>query len=446
MATFTPSQRVFTHTDGLDHRLFDEHEHLFPEVRRYILSTLGAFWMKLYGYRWDEWSKVYFAGSEASEWTSPTLEGNNDFDVLVGINYGRMRKLVPSVKEMTNEEIQAQVNDQFKRLNNPNTYIMVNDMRVGPLDNTWYNNLDSYDITRIKPYAAYNVSDDKWTVKPAHLPHWSLDSLPKADIATLRAADKYARSVLRLSEPQRTQQGAALFQAWHSDRSRAFSDKGEGWYDLANLREKWLDQAGVWKELVECAHRAKLGLDAAPADWSNTPPEYKTAALPPQEDMDKIKEYGQSEHPNVDQYRSGGLGHIEGDESRSVVGFMPTKTVAKYRDHNGDQHHNSRKVIDGIREDIRNDKGITNPLVVHYDHKNRWGFLGEGNHRLKAAEEEGLKTVPVRVVRGAGGRDFGHAKSTGRVGAPMEMQSKFGDNPHDPDYVPTDIHPYHFLK
>jgi GNAT superfamily N-acetyltransferase len=281
-ARFTPTKRVFTHTCGLDHRLFDGTK-LRPEVRRYILKTLGAFWLPLYGAGWDSWSKVYFAGSEASEWTSDMLEGNNDFDVLVGVDYDKFRKHQneepQSEGEWTNEEITAHFNEQFRSLNNPNTWITVNGVPYGPFDNTWYVNQDSYDIKDIKPYAAYNVSDDCWAVKPPHLPHWSLSDLPRAVQRVLRACDTLANDVLKLPEPERTQQGNALFEAWHSDRSRAFSDRGEGWYDIANLREKWLDQEGTWAELVNCAHRWKNGEGRALEGWSNTPKGYVAGAI-----------------------------------------------------------------------------------------------------------------------------------------------------------------------
>jgi hypothetical protein len=147
-------------------------------------------------------------------------------------------------------------------------------MKIGPFDQTWFCNQLGYDIAQIRPYAAYDVLADEWIIKPPHLPHWSFSELPTSVQQVLRAADSYARHVLKLPEPERTQQGAALFDAWHSDRSRAFSDRGEGWYDIANLREKWGDQSGWWAELVACKHRADEGLDAAPADWSNVPSFY----------------------------------------------------------------------------------------------------------------------------------------------------------------------------
>lgn len=264
----TPHQRVFGPTDGLDHRLW-ENGKLKPDVRRYVLDSINEMWAGKYK-NWSSWSKVYFAGSEASEWTGPNLEGNGDFDVLVGVHYVKFRKANPEYKRKSNLYISGEMNLGFRKFNG-STMIRIDGKPIGPFDRTTYVNPDSYDIRRIRPYAAYDVGADEWAVKPPHLPNWGIDKMPPEVLRALRGAEAYARDVLKLPEPQKTQQGAALFQAWHSDRSRAFGPQGEGWYDFANLREKWLDQQGVWSQLVNCAHRAKEGGTDSPSDWSNDP-------------------------------------------------------------------------------------------------------------------------------------------------------------------------------
>lgn len=632
---FTPDERVFTHTCGLDHRLFDADGHLKPDVRKYIMSSVQR--ILFASHDWSRWAIVYFAGSEASEWTSDTLEGNNDFDVLIGVDYPGFRRANPQYAHMSSQAITDLFNQGFRQFNGP-VMLTIDGKKYGPFDRTTYVNPDSYDIRKIKPYAAYNVSSDEWTVKPPHLPHWSLSELPRAVQQVLRAASNYAHHVLTLPEPERTQQGAALFDSWHSDRSRAFSDKGEGWWDIANLREKWLDQEGVWAEIVDCKHRANEGLDAAPADWSNMPkfaygdftgkvpeqlplhpdlghgmdewgmykgspqlPLYRGVALPdvhehhlehlgksPEHDQaiahhlmdridtqhsdrghrtqlgihwshdpeatmdlantahadwhnggehghpvmleadhpghehvidfsdpmkeqgggrpdkpskdwhltndtigshnmlkfmlpevpirpgapmhlraihvqkpngdfhripvglrtkasaatDAVTQIGKQEHPNVDHYQSGGMGHMEGDESRSVVGFMPVEELKRYREHAGNWNGaHSDEAVAKIREDLRAGKGIHTPLMVEHNPTIGWGYLGEGNHRLRALDEEGFKTAPVRVVRSYGSVESRKAKG---IGAPMHTNTVF--NPADPSYVPSDIHPHHFIK
>lgn len=271
---FIPHLRVFTHTCGLDHRLWDADQKLKPEVRTYILQSIAKMWAGKYA-EWGRWARVYFAGSEASEWTSDTLEGNNDFDVLIGVDYGKFRKANPAYADMSNQEITDQMNQGFRPYNGP-VILTIDGLNYGPFDRTTYVNVGfddhgTYDLRVIKPYAAYDVTENRWLVKSPHLPHWSLSELPTTVQKVLRATDTLARDVLKLPEPERTQQAAALFDAWHSDRSRAFGPNGEGWWDIANLREKWLDQSGLWAQIVDCKHRFNEGLGAAPADWSNDP-------------------------------------------------------------------------------------------------------------------------------------------------------------------------------
>jgi len=278
-ARWTPHERLFGPTQGLDHRLFDG-DHLKSDVRKYILETLYDFWKPMYGSDFDEWSIVYFAGSEASEWTSSMLEGNNDFDVLIGVDYVKMRGHMSRGSRyqlMSDQEITDEMNQNFKRLNEKTAQAMipVDGELIGPFSNTWYVNPHSYDIRAIKPYAAYDVTHDKWAVKPPELPEWDIAKFPEgpALVQECQAVASYVRSILKLPEPYRTQQGYALWQHLHGDRSRAFSNQGEGWYDPGNVIEKWLDQEGLWEKLVQIMVRAKSDPTSlnAPEDWSNIP-------------------------------------------------------------------------------------------------------------------------------------------------------------------------------
>lgn len=156
------------------------------------------------------------------------------------------------------------------------------------------------------------------------------------------------------------------------------------------------------------------------------------------EDIDDL---GRSEHPNVTPYISGGIGHRDGDESRSVVGFLPTKLVRTYREHAGDWNdERSRQKVESIRADLRAGKGITNPVQMMYDHQAGWGYVGEGNHRVEAAHQEGMKTVPVRVY----GRSRNDLQQKEGIGGPMHLNTDFTSQGGNADYVPPDIHPHHF--
>lgn len=267
---FTPHERIFGRTYGLDHRLFDG-DHLKPMVRAAVLTDLDAVLRPLLGADWQSYIKVYLAGSEASEWTSETLEGNGDFDTLLGVNYDALRHRAPAFAgDEDNTEIDDRLNQVLRAQYNRSPWATP----FGTYDRTGYVNNDAYDITKIRPYAAYDITDDTWAVRPPHLPGWDVTKMNPSVVAEVHAVEAYIRSILALPEPMRTQQGAALWDHLHSDRSRAFGPNGQGWWDPANIIEKWLDQEGLWAQLLHLKKNSTGGTydeDYAPAEWSNTP-------------------------------------------------------------------------------------------------------------------------------------------------------------------------------
>lgn len=143
------------------------------------------------------------------------------------------------------------------------------------------------------------------------------------------------------------------------------------------------------------------------------------------------------EHPNLQPYRSGGIGHRPEDPTKSVIGMVPTHILAKYRHHEGDVNPDSQEVVEGIRHDLRRGYGLENPVMLEYDHREGWAALGEGNHRLRAHELEGRESVPTRVVRSP----LKYSKEMG-MGAPASHKPIPGIREIDQDsYVPSDIHP-----
>lgn len=143
-------------------------------------------------------------------------------------------------------------------------------------------------------------------------------------------------------------------------------------------------------------------------------------------------------HPNVDHYRDGGMGGV--GEDHSVVGMVPTNVLRQYREWDradSARHPGSAEVIDSLRQDLRAGKGFHTPAMLLYDHKNQWAKLGEGNHRLAAAEAEAVPHVPTRVVRA----NLESAKRSG-VGAPATHNDPGWSRPNFP-YVPSDMHPSH---
>lgn len=242
-----PEARIFSPTkSGEDPRLFDG-DHLKPELREFLLEQIGQDWDGLYP-DWPEWSTVYFAGGEASSWYgSHAAHGEgageaDDFDVLVGVDFNGFRHSNPAYAALSDEQAADRLNQAFRagidqRLED--TDIPGIDGRYGI---TAYVNVAGRDIREIRPYAAYNVSDDKWTVEPYQTEaDWSARSLPESYWDALEGLLGYVRGIQAMPEPFRSREGARLFDQLHDDRRNAFGPGGTGVFDYANVQWKYLD-------------------------------------------------------------------------------------------------------------------------------------------------------------------------------------------------------------
>jgi GNAT superfamily N-acetyltransferase len=246
--------RIFGPTKGgLDPRLFRGGK-MRPKVREAILERLGAVVEPLLGPTWKYALDVYLAGSEASEWW-----GNDDLDVLVGIDYDNAEES-PYFQHIVGIDSHGPTDEEITDLLNKAFWDHYNDENwVAPFGGVWhataYANpaIGTGGIKRIKPYAAYDIQRNDWVVKPPHLDHWSIADFPEGP-ELLKEAEAYAsliEAIDKMSEPYRTRQGKALWDHLHAERSRAFSDEGEGWSDTGNVIEKALNEWGLWDKLVQ---------------------------------------------------------------------------------------------------------------------------------------------------------------------------------------------------
>ena len=114
----------------------------------------------------------------------------------------------------------------------------------GSYDLTGYA-IHAADIRQVNPYAAYNLSDDKWTVRPPDLPQWSAQDFPQgpALMQQARALIAEVRAILRLPEPFRRQEAERIWRYIHEGRAQSFTPGGLGWQGTGNVLEKALDQA-----------------------------------------------------------------------------------------------------------------------------------------------------------------------------------------------------------
>ena len=153
---------------------------------------------------------------------------------------------------------------------------------------------------------------------------------------------------------------------------------------------------------------------------------------------------------NVQVRKAGGKGHLEGDPTESATGMVRTERLIPLMEHRrrgADAQPSSEKTIAGIRGDIQKGKGINNPIMVAYDHENKWGVIGEGHHRLEAAMAEAVSHVPVTVYRQPG---LGERKEK-FLGSHLAMTTNFTskgsyEERTGKEYVPTNIHPAHFKQ
>ncbi|MFJ4902799.1 hypothetical protein [Streptomyces sp. NPDC088727] len=230
---------------GLDKRLFDG-DRMHPEVRQYLLSLLNSFWAPKYGDSWQTWARVYLAGSEASHFLGDDGNGNNDLDILIGIDYDAARHHIDTFtgepdgaldKKLT-DELREGLNDDARMLPGPDG------KETGPWESTFYANPGSWDIRQIKPYAAYDITRDEWAVRPVETPaDFGPEKLPESTWDVFDALQKLIKAVSELPEGVQEREGAALYDYLHGDRHAAFGPDGTGLYDPANATWKALDKA-----------------------------------------------------------------------------------------------------------------------------------------------------------------------------------------------------------
>lgn len=243
--------------DELDPRIMFNSK-LRPEIREAILVLL--FNHLSLGYNAPEaWATAWLAGSGvAYNWSAARSPA--DLDCLVGIDYVQFRQSNQEYKGWSDREIASEINQGFKNELHPRT-----DNFMGTYELTFYVNTQS-DITKIKPYAAYSVTNDDWVVPPAHLeapsdPLWAKAAENDVEMANqiikryttalngVRTAAGPARINYEAALKNAVEQGAALFDAIHETRGESFSEGGEGYHGFSNYRWQAGKQSGAIQAL-----------------------------------------------------------------------------------------------------------------------------------------------------------------------------------------------------
>ncbi len=271
----TPSETSYFSTPGagLDPRLFRNGK-IVPHIRSLILRILFDH-LKQSFYNPEAYAHVWLAGSAVSyQWS--TARKPADLDCLIGINYLMFRQSNPKYKGLSDKEISQMFNEGFQTLHQETS----NFLDVFEL--TFYVNVQS-DIRSIKPYAAYSLTNDDWTVMPEvrGVPQnqiWNRkveqdksmavdilsrysDALTTVGAATTDVARRNAEAALKLA----VEQGAALFEDIHHGRKYAFSASGQGYADVYNYRWQAGKASGVvqaLKQLKEISAKTKKEFEA----------------------------------------------------------------------------------------------------------------------------------------------------------------------------------------
>ncbi|CAB4129678.1 hypothetical protein UFOVP115_84 [uncultured Caudovirales phage] len=252
---------------SLDPRLFRD-DKMQSSVRSAILQLLFNHLNQNYT-GGEAWSRVWLAGSGVSyQWAAHRDPG--DLDCLVVVDYRRFRESNNRYAGLSDKEIADMLNEGIRHELHPITTRFLDSFEL-----TFYA-ITSPDITDIKPYAAYSLTDDDWTVAPEQKPlvvpmgwknYSDSDRIQTIKVLTnyKNAKDKYeaasneaikanARSEMRMAMAQ----AVAMYEGIHSDRSNAFSATGEGYSDFANYR--W--QAGKQSGVIQGLRAIKDEMDA----------------------------------------------------------------------------------------------------------------------------------------------------------------------------------------
>jgi hypothetical protein len=258
---------------GLDPALFDG-ERLRPEVNNVIARNLED-WLEEISLNGEHrWLHLWITGSSISyQWNAD--RGPGDLDVMVGIEFQKFLADNDAFDGWSAADLSSWLNARMYSELWPN---MAGTKFTGkPFEVTYYYNTTVADnINVIKPYAAYDLLDDKWVVKPPELPTnpgllYDKSWYDAADRDTLGAKEIVFRyqSAMRDMEASAPgtpdwhnsgaklhtslAQAAEMYHGIHTGRKEAFSEQGTGYSDYHNFRYQRAKSSGALDALKRIA-------------------------------------------------------------------------------------------------------------------------------------------------------------------------------------------------
>jgi hypothetical protein len=182
----------------------------------------------------------------------------------------QFRKANPEYVGLSDSEIAEDINDGFRSQLQPET------SNWNGYELTFFVNPGATDIRSIKPYAAYDLKYNEWTVTPN--PQMSAPTNPEWERVVSNDASTAQQIVTRYTQALQDvqtshndatrrnaesrllaslQQGNALFDEIHLNRSLAFQPTGEGYTDFHNYRWQAGKREGTVQSLRELHEHAK---------------------------------------------------------------------------------------------------------------------------------------------------------------------------------------------
>jgi len=241
-----PTSYFSTPSTELDPQLFQGRQ-LRDWVRTGIVSMLQDYLHQKFRHS-ELWAHPWLAGSGVSyQWSAARQPG--DLDCLVGVDFTQFRQANPEYKGLTDRQIAAEINEGFRTDLQPQTE------NWNGYELTFYVNATGSDIRNIKPYAAYDLKYNEWTVTPdptqtpPSKPEWDAVVDSDYDLAS-KVHTRFNSALLDLQDTRNgasqrnaearlnaaAQQGSALYGEIHENRSVAFSPTGQGYADFNNYR------------------------------------------------------------------------------------------------------------------------------------------------------------------------------------------------------------------
>lgn len=271
----------------LDPALFDgdriTHEALnalLGPVTRWLSQRYVVAWAQVHPHFWLAGSGVTY------QWNAD--RGNGDLDVMVGFDPAAFIGANPQFASWGVADLVSQLNAEMKATLWPATAATVISGKVFEVTYFWNIGVTGSpdSIKNIHPYAAYDLSQNCWTVRPPQLPEnpallypasWGDTSDGDAQAAktlwnqyqaAIGGLNAYPEGSIPWHDAGRnlnhvTQQSRSLFDSIHYGRHAAFTDQGTGYGDYANYRWQRAKQSGAVgvlraiAEIGETARRAE---------------------------------------------------------------------------------------------------------------------------------------------------------------------------------------------